>query len=932
MTARARSSALGDAGLAARAASAFRGGLIMLGVVVLVATTALAAWPRFANTLLTSDLRYGLVQAQPVNRDLVTVLKSGTGQPGSVIVDDPGAPWKAMPGALAKVRASMTAPLRSVVGTGGYSSASEELPTTPPVGATPDGHYFATVEAFRELRSITTLDAGAWPKGATAEPVPAAPPGPQDAGASGPPLGTAFSPLPAVSAQVVMTTEAAKVIGWKIGETRTAGDGVRLTLVGTVHPRDTGDDFWSLDSVRATGSYADFGDAGKRYTGVVWVDPGAWETVAASLPGTLTDGWFPVAPSAFSVDTLDAVSGSLGRFLAASPSAAIGAQEVPLRFSTQLDRAISEFVARAQPAATLFAILAAGPIGVALAVLVLGVRLVLGRRRDALALMAARGASPGRLRWGLALEGAVVSVPAALFGLVAALLLTPRGGPAGLSVAIAVGCAVVPPLILAASAGALGPRDDLRGESRARRQWGWVLEVLAIGLAVAGVVTLFQRGTAPPTPDAGLGIDPLLAVTPILVALAACVLVLRLYPLPLGWLASALRRRRGAVAAIGATTAVRSRAGGLWPVFALVTGVSITVFSAAILSTERAGIDGGAHAAVGADLSVSTPVRFSADQLKQLRSVPGVAHSAIVYSAAGLMVRAASQGGDLSGYLVDPDELAKVEGNVPENARVSVALRSSIPGRTAAVVGGWNSEIPVTSAILYADTTVHLGVTEFSFAPGVYIRDAEWTIIDKTGLPSGLTLTQRPSTVLVSLQPDADAAKVHAELARIAGDRAIVGDAVEERTLLRKAPLVSGLETVALVSIALSALMCIGALLLTLVMNTAARTRLVATLRTIGFTGRQTAGLLGWELGPVLVVGLIAGILVGVALPAVVLAPIDLTGFTGGPVRPSVVVDPVLVAAAAVGFAVVTTAATLIALAGARRRSPATVLRAGGEE
>ena len=925
---RSRTSVLGGFGLAARAAAAFRGGLIMLGVVVLVATAALAAWPRFANALLTSDLRYGLEQAAPVNRDLVTVLRSGMGQPGAVVLDDPGAAWTAMPGALRDVRATMRAPLRGVTEEGQYSASSDELPTSAPPGATPDRHYFATVEAFSDLRGVATLDAGAWPGRVTPAPASTAP---------APPVTDQYGffvppPPPPVSAQVVMTTEAADVIGWKVGQTRVAGDGVSLTLVGTVSPRDTAADFWNLDTLRVTGSFADLGDAGKKLTGVVWVDAASWPVVARSLTSTLTAGWFPVAPAAFGVDGLDAVSGSLGRFLATTPTADIGGVQTALRFSTQLDRSLTDFTTRAQPAATLFAILAAGPLGVALAVLVLGVRLVLGRRRDALALMAARGASPGRLRWGLAIEGAAVAVPAAALGLLAALLLTPDGGPPGLSIALAACCAVAPPLILAAAAGALGPRDDLRGESAARRRWGWVLEVLVVGLAVAGVVTLFQRGTAAPTADAGLGIDPLLAVTPILIALAACVLVLRLYPLPLGWLAAVLRRRSGAVAAIGATTAVRSRAGGLWPVFALVAGVSITVFSAAVLSTERAGIDGGAHAAVGADLSVSTPVAFSDDQLARIRAVPGVAHSAIVYSAGGQTVRAGTQGGDLSAYLVDPKQLAAVEGNVPKAARVSSALASSVPGRTAAVVGGWSSKIPVTSAILYADTTVHLGVTEFTFAPGVYLRDAEWTIIDKTGLPSGIELTQRPSTVLVALRPGADAAAVHADLAAIAGARAIVGDAVQQQTTLRKAPLVSGLETVALVSIALSALMCMGALLLTLVMNTASRTRLVATLRTIGFTGRQTAGLLGWELGPVLAVGLIAGILVGLALPAVVLAPIDLTGFTGGPVRPDVVIDPVLIAAAAVGFAVVTAAATLIALAGARRRSPATVLRAGGEE
>jgi putative ABC transport system permease protein len=184
----------------------------------------------------------------------------------------------------------------------------------------------------------------------------------------------------------------------------------------------------------------------------------------------------------------------------------------------------------------------------------------------------------------------------------------------------------------------------------------------------------------------------------------------------------------------------------------------------------------------------------------------------------------------------------------------------------------------------------------------------------------------------VALAPGADAAAVHAGLQRIGGVGATIGDAVAERDALRRSPLVAGTETVALLSIGLTALLCVAALLLTLVLNTGARIRLVATLRTIGFSSRQTAGVLAWELGPVLVVGLLAGAVVGLTLPTVVLGPLDLRGFTGSPVQPAIVRDPLLSAAALAGFALVAAAATAVALAAARRRSPAAVLRTGGGE
>jgi putative ABC transport system permease protein len=300
--------------------------------------------------------------------------------------------------------------------------------------------------------------------------------------------------------------------------------------------------------------------------------------------------------------------------------------------------------------------------------------------------------------------------------------------------------------------------------------------------------------------------------------------------------------------------------------------------------------------------------------------------------AGGVAISAAGTTQVVSGYLVDPAQLAAVQRDLPASARLATLLGHGLPGRTGAVLGGWESRIPVTSALIVGQgSNVHLAVTELDFAPGVYVRDTRWAIIDRTTLPRSSEVTGSPQTVLVALAPGADGAAVHSALARIGGTGAVVGDAVAERAALHASPLVAGTEAVALLSIALTALLCVAALLLTLVMNTAARVRLVATLRTVGFSARQTAGVLAWELGPVLVVGLIAGTVVGLLLPGVVLGPLDLRGFTGSPVQPAIVRDPLLSAAALAGFAAIAAIATLVALAGARRSSPAAVLRAAGD-
>ncbi|MEY9951427.1 FtsX-like permease family protein [Leifsonia sp. EB34] len=904
----AHTSRLSDAGLALRALRAFRGGLLLLALVTVVAATALCAWPRVSSELLTSELQHEVAQAGAGGRDVTTSIRTGSFTAGPAL--DASAVWRDLPGIADTVRQGMKPPLRAVVGHGDSAQQSYDVTIAAPAGAASNSRFSVGVEAYRGLRDQARLVSGAWPSPVAAQ-----------AGGGSP-------------VEVVLTPAAAELLGWTVGTTRAIGTQPALTLKlsGLVEPTDAGSDFWNLDAVRARGHFVDAGDAGKQFGAVVWLDPDSWPRVAPAFEGSVASLWFPVAPGSLRVEDLPAVRGALGSFLALPPVARVGDVPVPLTFATSLPTPLDAFQSRAQPANTLFALLAAGPLAVALTVLALGARLVVLRRREALALMAARGASPWRLRGSLALDGALASVPAAVVGLWIALAVTPDASPMLLPVLLAVVCALAPPLALVLAAGTLVPRPV---STPARSRWAWVVEVIVLGLAALSVVLLARRGLS--SPGGGLEVDPLAALTPVLVALAACVLVLRVTVVPLAWLTGALRRGRGAVAFLGAAGSLgaaggRGRAHLLWPVFALIAGASIALFSVSVLATARDGLDQGARARVGSDLSLTAASTLSTKQLGDVRHLPGVAATATVDWAGGVAISAAGTGEVVSGYLVDPKQLAAVQRDLPASARLSTLLTGGLPGRTGAVLGGWESRIPVTSALIVGQgTNVHLAVTELDFAPGVYVRDTRWAIIDRTTLPHSSELAGSPQTVLVALAPGADAAAVHAALARIGGKGALIGDAIAERAALHASPLVAGTEAVALLSIALTVLLCVAALLLTLVMNTAARVRLVATLRTVGFSVRQTAGVLAWELGPVLVVGLIAGTVAGLLLPGVVLGPLDLRGFTGSPVQPAIVRDPWLTAAALAGFTAVAALATFVALAGARRSSPAAVLRAAGD-
>jgi hypothetical protein len=99
---------------------------------------------------------------------------------------------------------------------------------------------------------------------------------------------------------------------------------------------------------------------------------------------------------------------------------------------------------------------------------------------------------------------------------------------------------------------------------------------------------------------------------------------------------------------------------------------------------------------------------------------------------------------------------------------------------------------------------------------------------------------------------------------------------------------------------------------LTLVVGRPARDRLLPLLSTLGLGRRGEQALVAWEVGPVTVVAVVVGALLGALLPFVVLQGIDLRAFTAGDAQPAVAYDPWLITAVLAGSVLVT--------AGRRRR------------
>ena len=881
-------------------AAAFRGGLIALAVVVLIATLAVTAWPRAVSSLLTSDLQHSVAVAAPAVRDVQTSVRSQAfsgptveNLPRPIIAD-------LVRDQLRSEHRSFSLPLKSVLGPGDAATRGDPLATTGPVF---NYHYNVQLEGYEDLERVSTLATGRWPRA--------------EAGAE------------SRSIEVVLSSTAAKRMGWKIGEKRPVALGApasqyELTLVGTLAPHASAD-FWRLDPLRSRVAFENLGDGGFKMTAVAWVAPDQWKQLVSIVSATTT-GWYSVDSSRLDASTVGRVQSQLARFLASPPPTS----QLPLHFTTNLDDTLYHYVAGAGPAQTLLLLLAAGPLGVAIAVLFLGVELLVERRRSTLALLSARGASAMRIRGTLALEALVVSVPAAAVATLATLTLLP-GPQDALTFVLAAACAVVPAVVMAALGSSRTREERLAARGRGFVRWRWVAECIVVAAAIAALVVLFQRGLK--TSAGTIAADPLLVATPLLVCLAASVAVLRLYPVALAGVAARLRRRPGASGFLGAVRGERTSVSTLIPVLAVLVGIAITVFSSVIFSTERSGIQQAARGTVGADISV-TDSRLSPSEIGRLRRIAGVTQLATVSSAgyANLAKDGTSQ--PVFVMLANTDALARLQTDLPPAVRTPSDMSQASGDRAGMLLGGWDADGRARNGELsIADATLPVRLASSTAVPGDFIKNSPWVLLDRSAIPKGFELqTPVVTTALVRIDAGADASSVRERLGAIAGSTAVLETAEAQADAARAAPVVGGLERMLLVAIGLAVLLCVLALMLTLVANSANRQRLSATLRTLGFSRRESAALAVWEVAPIVCAGLIGGLAAGFALPFVVLGPLNLAAFTGGTAHPAVTIDGGIIAVAVVGFIVICAAGTAVTLVASNRRNAASILRTGEDE
>ena len=670
-----------------------------------------------------------------------------------------------------------------------------------------------------------------------------------------------------------------------------------VDIVGTYQVIDPADPYWLDDAdVDHTGVY-ELPPFTAYVRATALLAPEAYPalmsaTTAARLP--MIYRWRSyVTPAAIQASSVDALSDALRRARTLYPPsvATVGnggllpgpTQASTPALQTGLLDLLATHQARWQSGAIVLTILWTGAGLVVVASLALVAELIARRRRVALAVARRRGAGRYQVAGAILAEAILLVFPAAAIGagLSVALIPAVELGPT-LAVGATVALVAVALVIRAITGGGEGGSSRVRS-ARPPGSGRLVAEALVLVLALSGAVVLRQRassgavsGTSSGAAAGPAGADPFLAVVPALLGLAIAIVAVRLLPLGLRLLGVVASRQRGVVAVLGTRRAARE--GGVVAVLLVaLTAVSVGAFASALLDQIDSGARAAAWQAVGADYRVNGPAADLADF--QSRQVAGVLATApIAVSQVAL-----STGGSRDLLIVDPSAGIGVGAGTPADPELPAEMLGPgdpIPAIVSSGAAG-SSAISVGDpfSIRLASDLVNLRV--------VAVRDGF------PGIPMGTPFVVISGTQLGAAHP-ADVPAPTAVLVRAPGlSLADLQAAVSVRPALtvqseaamsaslRGAPAVSAVALGALA--AAVAVLAYGLLTIALAiaLDTAARRRETARLQVLGLSTRQSVELVLVEFAPAVVIGVVAGICLGVGLFAFVGPALGLPALLG---------------------------------------------------
>jgi putative ABC transport system permease protein len=675
---------------------------------------------------------------------------------------------------------------------------------------------------------------------------------------------------------------------------------VLLQVTAVVRERDPVGTFWTADPLATAPDLTQNLSTGQlTLEGAVLADPGqlvAMQRAFCPVLGVSCDSmqleWeFPVGVGGVTADQAQAFVNDLA-IATGSPYSQMETVAPELAVSEPMTSTLNAFITAQSAVLAVLLLLFVSLSVIVVVVIVLAARIVVARRDDELVMLRHRGASSRQVAMRVLGGVAPAVIPAAAAGAALVLALIPgaslvtgwKQAAAVLAVALA-----GPPLIAVwryrNPSPAVNPALILTPETRTPRASAAAQRRLVAGLticaaAVAGLVVLRDQGLSP----AG-ATNWFLTVAPVLVAVPAAVIAMRLYPLAIRALLPVWRRRGGVAGYVGLAGAVERRTATALPAFTLVLALTLAAFGGMVNGSIVGGQISYSWQATGADAVIATngaAAPATPGLVKSIMAVPGVRHA----TAAWTTIWQLPIGRQLTVTQIDPAGYAAMTADTPF-PRIPVSTfgsADSTPVTAATVIPVLASPAAAAAlgpGIIQLTSQEPMGPIRIRVAGLVARTPAQpaggmFVLMPLRTLP-GVLGQPVPNLVLVT-GPDLDRSK----LSRL------IGTALPAATLTFRADILNGLgsaplQHAAALLMTLTAAAAAGLALLNLVFGLAlgARDRelTLARLSVMGYA--RSAGLVLLMALPAVLAAFAAAAVCALVLPALVSPALDLSVFTG---------------------------------------------------
>ena len=845
---------------------------VLLAVMVLIGATVVSAVPGALAHVGAAQLHHEIDLLSPRQRYVTARTQAQVPfGPAPVTTGSPplrsttAATWGQLDAALAELRRQAPTPLRNHLGPAIYIDYSAIISLQqPPYDPNAIGQFRLVLAADPRYESNGHLVAGTWPSS-------------NGAAETGGVVDIALSEPTAIQ------------MGWAVGAIRHPASGGKFSLpfrlTGTFQAAPATTDYWILNPSILLPRITQTPN-NQIVTGTAYVDPASWPALSELSPGGDFSLYYPFDVTGVKIAQAELLRSQLAEFTNPNhpldlPSPVHPGAISSLRLGSGSPATLTATLIGTHSADAVLTLLVIGPCGVAFVAVLITTQLLIRRRRRHFVLLRARGIPPGVLRIGRAAEGATLTIPAAAVGTAAAFLTLPPDSwwPA---VLLPVALVASPIAMMTSSViGLTSGRADLtRRSSRLRI----LLELIIVVFAVASTLLLYRSD-----PGRSGGLDPLVALAPLLLTGAACVVLLRILPVALQLVMFWSSSGRSTVTFVGSARAVREPLAGIASLVAMVAAVAMTVLSAVLLATVQHGITSAASASVGADLKIQQ-VGLQPDQIAAVAAVPGIGKVAAVTTQASVQVTIGGLPRSVTMYFVDTADLpaaqSGVAGAVPIPAALTALHGHAVPVLTSSGLEGQSLAVTGHSLIAVGSAPRATGIGTAS----------DWLLVDVKFLPDFVETVALPDTLLAQLAAGFDATTIEKAVTTALPD-AVQQTPGDLSTRLNSAPIVGDVGAFQRAALIVMGLFGAMTVLVSSIAATRNRHQLLAILRTLGLRRGAATLLIVWEFLPPAVAAIIGGTALGLGLTGIVTDVVDLRPFTGGDRPPALSVQPLMLAA-----------------------------------